>query len=186
MPRCNWRFPQTDRPTTDSRRVTRSTSGCTGATGESNNQTNDNGDEREIVDENDRRRGKSSTRTIDGRATIDRSNRLAGVASHRPTLRGHDVARSLDDVLDAPVRSTVLDAPTRSTLDATVTARHSAVPKHHGRGGALPSATTILGAVWRPIQVGSDQPDWIHRAAGMDPVLTGAYATSGKEALHEV
>jgi len=35
----------------------------------------------------------------------------------------------------------------------------------------------ILGGVWRPTQVGSDQPDWIRRAAELDPVLAGAYAT---------
>jgi len=34
----------------------------------------------------------------------------------------------------------------------------------------------ILGGVWRPTQIGSDQPDWIRRPAEVDPVLAGAYA----------
>ena len=66
-------------------------------------------------------------------------------------------------------------SPTDDLLDATVTARHGAVPKRHGQGGAIRIVIAILGGVWRPTQVGSDQPDWIRRAAEVDPVLTGAY-----------
>jgi len=61
-------------------------------------------------------------------------------------------------------------------LDASVTARHDPVPKRQGQGGAIRIVIAILGAVWRPTQVGSDQPDWIRPAAEVDPVLAGAYA----------
>jgi hypothetical protein len=49
-------------------------------------------------------------------------------------------------------------------LDATVTARHGPVPKRHGQGGAIRIVIAILGGVWRPTQVGSDQPDWLRRS----------------------
>ncbi len=49
-------------------------------------------------------------------------------------------------------------------LDAIVTARHGPVPKRHGQGGAIRIVIAILGAVWRPTQVGSDQPDRIRRS----------------------
>ena len=61
-------------------------------------------------------------------------------------------------------------------LDATVTARHGPVSNRHGQGGAIRIVIAILGAVWRPTQVGSDQPDWIRRAADVDPDMAGAYA----------
>jgi hypothetical protein len=48
-------------------------------------------------------------------------------------------------------------------LDATAPARHSPIPKRHGQGGAIRIVIAILGGVWRPTQVGSDQPDWIRR-----------------------
>jgi hypothetical protein len=61
-------------------------------------------------------------------------------------------------------------------LDATVPPRRGPVPKRDGQGGAIRIVTAILGAVWRPTKVGSDQPDWIRRAAEVDPLLAGVYA----------
>ena len=61
-------------------------------------------------------------------------------------------------------------------LNATVPPRHGPVPKRDGQGGAIRIVTAILGAVWRPTKVGSDQPDWIRRAAEVDPLLAGVYA----------
>ena len=60
--------------------------------------------------------------------------------------------------------------PRRSTPD------NGPVPKRQDQGGAIRIVIAILGGVWRPTQVGSDQPDRIRRAAEVDPVQVGTYA----------
>jgi hypothetical protein len=69
-----------------------------------------------------------------------------------------------------------LEPARRQRASGAPTPRHGRVPKRHGQGGAIRIEIAILGGVWRPTQVGSDQPDWIRSLAEVDPVLADAYA----------
>jgi hypothetical protein len=83
---------------------------------------------------------------------------------------------------EAPRRVARASSLTDDLLEASVTARHGAVPKRHGQGGAIRIVIAILGGVWRPTQVGSDQPDWIRSTAAIGSTPGRHLCTRGRMA----
>ena len=91
----------------------------------------------------------------------NRKHRVLTAGVHRLRVSGRiPGALDLFGVLTATDLAARSSMPRLSCrlLDARVTARHGPVPKRHGQGGAIRIVIAILGAVWRPAQVGQINP----------------------------